>query len=290
MSLLACDSSFHRKKSININGSLLDLSQARIMGILNITPDSFFDGGRYNSEQLIRMRIKEMIDEGVDVIDLGAVSSRPGAALLTEDEEWGRLSPVLDIIKSEFATTPLSIDTFRSSIVHRVFDKVGSVLVNDISGGDLDSEMFKTVSELKLPYMIMHMQGIPSTMQLNPQYEDVVVDICKTFARKQTELMEMGLNDLIIDPGFGFGKTLEQNYALLNRLEAFKIFELPIAVGLSRKSMIYKALECDATEALTGTIALNTIALNNGANILRVHDVKEAAQTIKLFDLLQASN
>jgi dihydropteroate synthase len=282
-------SSFQRKLTINIGGHLIDLMEPKIMGILNITPDSFYDGGRYDLMDPINKRISSLIDEGADFIDIGAVSSRPGAGAVSMDKEWERLEPVLRILREKHPAMLISVDTYRSEIVRRTYNLVGSFLVNDISGGDFDEDMFQTISELKIPYLMMHMQGEPATMQQNPQYDDVVVDICKIFASKLEKLYTLGVNDVLLDPGFGFGKTVEQNYELLDRLEEFKIFEIPLVVGLSRKSMIYKALDTSPEEALMGTSVLNAIALNSGARLLRVHDVKEAKQVVKLAALLKQS-
>jgi len=268
---------------INCKGKLIDLSTPVVMGILNVTPDSFYDGGVYNNENKIIERINRMFSEGAAIVDIGAVSSRPNSSPVNEDEEWNRLLPVLKIIKKHFADKCFSLDTFRSNIAYKAVTEYGIGIVNDISAGNLDDKMFDTIKRLQVPYIIMHMQGTPQTMQKNPQYDDVTNDIIKFFSEKTTRLFELGINDIIIDPGFGFGKTLEHNYKLMKDLAKFKILDLPILVGISRKSMIYKLLNITPQEALNGTTVLNTVALLNGANILRVHDVKEAVETVKII-------
>lgn len=272
---------------INCNGKLVDVSKPLVMGILNITPDSFFDGGKYFSKEKISKKIDEMISDGADIVDLGAVSTRPGANLLNFDEEISRLDFALEYLCKNYSETIISIDTFRSEIVKTVFKNYKIDIVNDISGGTLDEKMFDTVANLKLPYILMHIQGNPQNMQQNPQYENVTTEIIQYFVEKIDNLKKRGVNDIIIDPGFGFGKTIEHNFEILKNLETLKIIERPILVGLSRKSMIYKSLEISPDESLHGTIALNTIALKNGANILRVHDVKEAKQLVNLMSRLQ---
>ncbi len=272
---------------INCKGKLLDLNTPKIMGILNVTPDSFFDGGRYTDQEKIYNRIKKLFDEGADIVDIGAFSSRPGADLPDEETEWNRLLPALELVKNEFSDKCFSLDTFRSKIAYRAVADYGVGIINDISAGNLDPQMFATIKDLQVPYVIMHMQGTPATMQQNPQYDDVTLDVIKFFSEKLARLHELGVNDVIVDPGFGFGKTLEQNYELLANLDKFKILEHPLLVGVSRKSMIYKLLDSTPQEALNGTTAVHTIALLKGANILRVHDVKEAVETVKIVEMLK---
>ncbi len=272
---------------INCKGKLLDLDAPKIMGILNVTPDSFFDGGRYTDEEKIYNRIKKLFDEGADIVDIGAFSSRPGAELPDEETEWKRLLPALELVKNKFPDKCFSLDTFRSKIAYKAVNEYGIGIINDISAGNLDQQMFATIKELQVPYVIMHMQGTPETMQQNPQYKNVTLDIIKFFSEKLARLHELGVNDVIVDPGFGFGKTLEQNYELLANLDKFKILEHPLLVGVSRKSMIYKLLGITPQEALNGTTAVHTIALLKGANILRVHDVKEAVETVKIVEMMK---
>ncbi len=270
------------QKVINIRGELIDLSQPVVMGILNITPDSFFDGGQYETEKEIVLRCEEIITEGGKVIDIGAYSSRPGAADITEAEEWRRIANALKIIRKSFPDAYLSLDTFRSEIAKRAVMEYGVDIINDISGGRADEKMFETIAELNVPYVLMHMQGTPQNMQNNPQYNDVVADISMFFAKKVNLLHSLGVNDIILDPGFGFGKALQHNYTILARLKELQLHNLPLCIGVSRKSMIHKLLGISADDSLNGTTVLNTIALTNGANILRVHDVKEAVESIKL--------
>ncbi len=256
--------------------------QPKVMGILNVTPDSFFDGGTNNSDSTIAKRIETMILEGVDIIDIGACSTRPNSDIVDSNEEIQRLKPALTIVKNNFSHIPISIDTFRVSVVKFVLDYFGECMVNDISGGNIDEEMMPYVAKNHLPYVCMHMQGTPKTMQINPQYDDIIVEEIQFFEQKLFYAQQLGIEHFIIDPGFGFGKTVEQNYDLLRNLAQFKKCNVPILVGLSRKSMIQNVLNCSADEALNGTTILNTIALRNGANILRVHDVKEAKEVVQL--------
>jgi dihydropteroate synthase len=272
---------------INCKGELMDLSTPKIMGILNVTPDSFYDGGRYTNEEKIYNRIKKLFEEGADIVDIGAFSSRPGANLPDEETEWKRLEPALNMVKNEFSDKCFSLDTYRSQIAYKAVTEYGIGIINDISAGNLDSQMYETIKTLQVPYIIMHMQGTPQTMQLNPQYNDVTLDIIKYFSEKLAHLHSMGINDVIIDPGFGFGKTLEQNYELLSNLDKFHILEQPLLVGVSRKSMIYKLLDITPQEALNGTTVVHTISLLKGANILRVHDVREAVEAIKIVGMLK---
>ena len=278
-----------KPKFLNCNGQLMNLSVPKIMGILNVTPDSFYDGNRYFSEKEIRKHIETMIDDGADIIDIGAVSSRPNAEILNEAQEWERLQKVLPLIKTYLPQVCFSLDSFRAAIAKRAVEEYGIGIINDISAGNMDKTIFKTVAALGVPYIMMHMQGTPQTMQKNPHYKDVTQDIIRFFAQKVAELKLLGINDIIIDPGFGFGKTLDHNYQLMAELSDFKIFELPLLVGISRKSMIFRLLNITPEESLSGTIALNTVALLNGANILRVHDVKEAVQVVEVVAKIKTS-
>ena len=267
--------------TINCKGQLIDLSIPKVMGILNITPDSFFDGGKYKSEKELLNHVERMLNEGATFIDIGAYSSRPRAQHISEKEELNRLLPTLDIILNEFPNTLVSIDTFRSEVAKQGIAS-GAALINDISGGSLDEKMFQTVGELQVPYILMHIKGNPQNMQENPTYENVTRDVLYYFSKKVAALRKEKVNDIIIDLGFGFGKTLEHNYELLKHLQLFKNLELPILTGISRKSMLYKLLDSTPNEALNATSIANTIALQKGANILRVHDVKEAMESIKI--------
>ena len=272
-------------KSINCNGKLIDLSKPKVMGILNVTPDSFFDGGKYNNPTAILNHVEKMLSEGATFIDVGAYSSRPGAKHISEEEELKRMIPVIELLIREFPNLLISVDTFRSEIAKQSIHK-GACLVNDISAGNMDEAMFSTIAKLQVPYIMMHMQGTPQNMQANPTYEDVVKDILYYFSKKINELHTLGVNDIIADVGFGFGKTVEQNYKLLKHLALFKNLDVPTLVGISRKSMLTKPLGITKNEALNATTAANTIALLNGANMLRVHDVKEAIETIKVVEQL----
>lgn len=276
---------FSPKTSINCRGKLLNLDKPLIMGILNVTEDSFFDGGKHNSEKQWLIQTAKMISEGTDIIDIGAASTRPGAKLITQDEEIIVIQKVLKSIRKEFPEIPISIDTYYSKVAEISVDN-GADIINDISGGDIDKEMFATIGRLKIPYILMHIKGTPENMQQLPLYDNLIQEIILYFAEKINKLKSLGVNDIIIDPGFGFGKSLEDNYKLMNQLEVFHFFELPILVGISRKSMINKVLGCKASEALNGTTVLNAIALQKGAKILRVHDVKEAVETVKIIAML----
>jgi len=271
--------------TINCKGHLIDLSSPKVMGILNITPDSFYDGGKHNSEKAIIKHVEQMLLEGATFIDIGAYSSKPGADFVSEDEELARILPIITRVLKEFPEALLSIDTFRSRVAKECI-QMGAALINDISAGKLDDTMLNTVADLHVPYIMMHMRGTPQTMQKQTVYNNLVKDILFYFSERIAAARQIGIVDMIIDPGFGFAKTLEQNFELLNQLELFNMLELPLLVGVSRKSMIYKTLQNSASEALNGTTALNTIALQKGANILRVHDVKEAIETIKLVQSL----
>ena len=271
--------------TINCKGHLIDLSSPKVMGILNSTPDSFYDGGKYNSEKAIIKHVEQMLLEGATFIDIGAYSSKPGADFVSEDEELARILPIITRVLKEFPEALLSIDTFRSRVAKECI-QMGAALINDISAGKLDDTMLNTVADLHVPYIMMHMRGTPQTMQKQTVYNNLVKDILFYFSERIAAARQIGIVDMIIDPGFGFAKTLEQNFELLNQLELFNMLELPLLVGVSRKSMIYKTLQNSASEALNGTTALNTIALQKGANILRVHDVKEAIETVKLVQSL----
>jgi dihydropteroate synthase len=257
------------------------------MGILNLTPDSFYDGGRYRLEKEVLQRAEEILLQGGSVIDIGAVSTRPGAQDVSQAEELIRLMPAVTAIRKHFPEAVLSVDSYRSEVISRVFDEIGGFIINDISGGNLDDRMFETVADLGLPYILTHMQGTPPTMQANPAYGDVTGEILLELSEKINMLKLLGVNDIIVDPGFGFGKGLHHNYELLNRLDSFRLFELPLLAGVSRKAMIWKLLEITPGESLNGTTVLNTLALMGGADILRVHDVREAVETIRLVSELK---
>jgi dihydropteroate synthase len=268
--------------TLNCKGKLIDLSKPVVMGILNCTPDSFYDGGKFTEESLIRKQIDKMISEGALLIDVGGMTSKPGSTEPTIDEEIKRVAPIISMIKQQYPDVLVSIDTYRSVVAHEAVNN-GADMINDISGGDLDPEMFNTVAKLKVPYILMHMQGTPLTMQQNPSYENVVVEVFQSLQKRVALLNQLGVYDVIIDPGFGFGKTVQHNFELLRELQFFQLMNCPILVGISRKSMITKTLSVTPSLALNGTTVLNTIALNNGANILRVHDVKEAMECIQLL-------
>ena len=275
---------------INVRGQLMDLRVPRVMGVINITPDSFYDGSRYSDAGSIVSAARRMIDEGADIIDVGGYSSRPGAKNISAEEEKARVLGAIRLISSEMPEAVISVDTFRSEIAREAISECGADIINDISGGEADPGMFQLVAELQVPYVIMHMQGTPSDMQKNPVYEDVVADILKWFGMKLVKLQSMGVRDIIIDPGFGFGKTTEHNFEILRRLDDFRITGMPLLAGLSRKSMIWKTLGITPAEALNGTSVLNMTALMNGADILRVHDVKEAVQAVRLFQKLNSNS
>ncbi len=279
---------FKKKKTINYLGKILELSTPVVMGVINITPDSFYDGGKYENKKEILKRAEQILSEGGAIIDIGACSTRPGKKCISEREEIKRLLPAVEIIRQKFQDAILSIDTFRSNIVRKLVLEYGDCIINDISGGTLDDKMFTTIAELQLPYIMMHIKGTPQNMQNNPVYDDLIKDIIKYFSEKLVILQKIGVKDVILDPGFGFGKTLEQNYELLKNLAHFKIFQLPLMVGISRKSMIFKLLNTTPQESLNGSTVLNTIALLNGADILRVHDVKQAVEVIKIVEKLKS--
>jgi len=277
---------FSKKTTINCGGELIDLSRPQIMGILNITPDSFYDGGKYKNETDILQQVDKMLTEGATFIDIGAYSSRPGAKHINQEEELKRLTSVIPLLKNKFKDIHISVDTFRSEVAETAVLDLGVELINDISAGGMDKQMFDTIAKLDVPYIMMHMQGTPQNMQDNPKYDEIIKDIIDFFHPKVQQLKQKGVADIIIDPGFGFGKTLEHNYELLSKLDTLKIFELPMLVGASRKSMIHHLLKNTPEEALNGTTVVNSIALSKGANILRVHDVKEAVETVKIVNEL----
>ena len=277
---------FQNNYSIKCKGVLMDFSTPKIMGIVNLTPDSFFSGSRFQAEKEILLQVEKMLAEGADIIDLGAFSSRPNSDFISLEEEKERLLSPLKKIIQEFPSALLSVDTYRSEIAKQSIQE-GASIINDISGGDLDEKMFQTIAALKVPYMMMHMQGIPKTMQDSPSYTDVFQEVFKSFSGKLEQLNSLGVNDVILDVGFGFGKTLEHNYTLLKKLSYFHALQRPILVGLSRKGMIQKVIGSTAEMALNGTTAANVLALQNGANILRVHDVKEAKEAIQIVDFYQ---
>ena len=273
---------------INVNGKLMDLSQPQVMGILNVTPDSFYAGSRGIAERDIIERLRQMTDEGASIIDIGAYSSRPDADDVSTEEEMARLRHALNLVRQHQPDAVVSVDTFRADVARMCVEEYGVAMVNDISAGEMDDEMFPTIARLGVPYIAMHMKGTPQTMQINPQYEHFLKEIFYFFSEKVQKLRDLGVKDIIIDPGFGFGKTMEHNYQLMNHLEEFKLFGLPLLVGISRKSMIYKLLGTTPEEALNGTTVLNTIALQKGAHILRVHDVKAAVEAVKIVEKMKA--
>lgn len=280
---MAKDTLFCSKKSINCGGKIINLSTPVVMGVINITPDSFYGSSRYRHPLDAIKQAEKMLREGATILDMGAASSRPGAAIIEPGMEQERLLPALKAVKKQFPEAIISIDTYHSSTA-RIAIETGAHIINDISAGRIDSNMFATVAELQVPYVIMHMQGLPSSMQENPKYKNLLKEVAYFFAERINCLKRLGLHDIIIDPGFGFGKTLEHNYQLLANIDFFAITGLPILAGLSRKSMINKVLGTSPEEALNGTCVLNTIALERGADILRVHDVKEAVEAIKLIN------
>lgn len=272
-------------KTINCKGNLIDLTIPKVMGILNLTPDSFYDGGHYKSDKSILEKVEKMLFDGATFIDIGAYSSRPNATHISGEEELKRLLPVLKLVLRKFPEVLVSIDTFRSNVAKKSIE-AGACMINDISAGKMDAHMFETIAKLQVPYILMHMKGTPQTMQQNPTYENIITEVMFYFTEKIHQLRKLGLNDVIIDVGFGFGKTIEHNFKLLENLAYFKHLEVPILSGLSRKSMLYKPLNTSAKEALNATSIANTIALLNGTSILRVHDVKEAVEAVKIVSLL----
>ena len=274
---------------INVNGRLTDLSKPQVMGILNVTPDSFYAGSRTETEQAIIQRLHQIVEEGASIIDVGAYSSRPNAQQISVDEEMKRLRIGLNLIQKHIPNAVVSVDTFRADVAKMCVEEYNVALINDIAAGSMDEQMFTTIARLGVPYIIMHMQGTPQDMQENPHYDNLLKEIFYHFSKKVQQLRDLGVKDIILDPGFGFGKTIEHNYQLMNHLEEFKLFELPLLVGISRKSMIYKLLGTTPEEALNGTTALNTIALMKGANILRVHDVKAAVEAVTIVEKMKVN-
>jgi len=274
--------------TINVGGKLMDLSEPQVMGILNVTPDSFYSASRKNSEQEIADRVSAILTEGGSMIDIGAYSSRPGADNVSTEEEMNRLRGGLQILRNIAPDAVVSVDTFRADVAKMCVEEYGVQIINDISGGELDNRMFDTVAALGVPYILMHMKGNPQTMQLEPHYDDLLTEMLRYFGTKVQQLHELGVKDVILDPGFGFAKTLEHNYELMNRLQDLQVLELPMLVGISRKSMVYRLLGNTPEEALNGTSVLNTLALLKGASILRVHDVKEATEVVKIVKKMLA--
>lgn len=279
----AKDTFFSYKTTLNCNGKLLNLERPVVMGILNVTPDSFFAGSRTFSEKTVLERAEKLLSEGAAILDIGGYSSRPGALDIPAEEEKKRIVPAIKSLVQEFPDVVISVDTFRADVAEAAIG-AGAGIINDISGGSLDGRMFATTATLQVPYILMHMRGTPQTMQTLTDYKDLMPELLSYFAEKTNALRQLDVNDIIIDPGFGFAKTVDQNYEVLQNLEALQMLELPILAGMSRKSMTYKALGIAPEEALNGTTALNMLALTKGAKILRVHDVKEAVQTVKLYN------
>ncbi len=272
--------------SLQVNGQLVELSSPKVMGILNITPDSFYSGCRTETEMGIAQRVEQIISEGADFIDVGACSTRPNAPLADQDEEMARLRKGLSVIQRIAPEAVISVDTFRSDVATMCVEEFGVGIINDISAGEMDDKMFDTIARLKVPYIMMHMKGTPQTMQQAPHYEHLRAEITQYFARKTYALYERGVNDIILDPGFGFGKTVAHNFEILKYMEELQNFNLPILVGVSRKSMIYKTLGITPEDSLNGTTAVNVIALMKGANILRVHDVRECVEAVKIYNTM----
>ena len=273
---------------INVNGRLMDLSEPQVMGILNVTPDSFYAGSHGVTEGYIIDRIHQIMNEGASIIDIGACSTRPGADEVSIEEEMSRLRMGLALIRKHRPDAIVSVDTYRADVAKMCVEEYGAAIINDISAGQMDKDMFTTIARLGIPYIIMHMKGTPKDMQVNPEYDHFLKEVFYYFSEKVQRLRDLGVKDIIIDPGFGFGKTLEHNYELMNHLEEFSLFELPLLVGVSRKSMIYKLLGTTPEEALNGTTALNTVALLKGAHILRVHDVREAVETVRIIGKMKS--
>lgn len=288
MNFMTKENIFIAQKTLNLKGKIIHLSSPLVMGIINLSNDSFYDGGRLSNSQQVLNHAENLLNQGAQILDIGAVSTRPGANLADADYEIHKLRTVLGGLVRNFPEAILSVDTYNSQTALMAAHE-GVHIINDVSGGQIDPEMFATAARLRLPYVLTHMKGTPNTMQNNPEYEDVVREVSAFFAEKIQQLNQIGVNDIILDPGFGFGKTLEQNYQLLANLDFFKIFELPILVGLSRKSMINRLLDISPDKALNGTTALNTMALMNGASILRVHDVREAREVVKITQMLKYS-
>jgi len=281
------NTAFDKKRTLNCGGRIVDLSTPKIMGILNVSPDSFYDGGRYKTEKQIIHHVAKMLDEGASFVDVGGISSRPGAKLISEKEELKRVIPIIKLLSKRFPEAILSVDTFRSTVAWAAVEE-GTSMINDISAGTFDKRLLETVAQVNVPYILMHMKGTPATMQKNPKYKDVLGEITDFFINRLNLLRALGVKDIVLDPGFGFGKTLEHNYRILRNLRDLQIFGLPVMVGISRKSMVCKALKVNPADALNGTTALHGIALLNGADILRVHDVKETNEVIKLSLMFKA--
>lgn len=273
---------------INVNGRLIDLSEPQVMGILNVTPDSFYAGSRMETEKDIINRLHQITSEGASILDIGAYSSRPDAEHISTEEEMNRLRTGLELVRKHQPEAVVSVDTFRADVAKMCVEEYGVAIINDISAGHMDPAMFETIAKLSVPYIMMHMQGTPQDMQMNPHYDHLLKEVFLYFAERVQKLRDLGVKDIIIDPGFGFGKTLEHNYELMNHLDEFQLFELPLLVGISRKSMIYKLLGTTPEEALNGTTVLNTLALMKGANILRVHDVKAAKEAVTLVEKMKS--
>lgn len=274
---------------LNIKGELTSFDTPVVMGILNVTPDSFFAGSRKNTEEEVILRVRQILDEGGKIVDVGAYSSRPGADDVSPEEEMKRLAFALGLLNREFGTDIIySIDTFRADVARMCVEEYGAAIINDISGGEMDSRMFDTVADMNVPYILMHMKGTPANMQLNPVYEDLFGEVFRYMSEKVETLKLKGVNDIVLDPGFGFGKTLDDNYRLMAHMEEFSVFGLPLLVGISRKTMIYRLLGTSADEALNGTSVLNTISLMKGADILRVHDVREAVECVRIVEKLKS--
>lgn len=279
------DTLFSEKKTLNIRGKIYVLEHPWIMGIINLTPDSFYQGSRISDEMELLGTVEKMLEDGADIIDLGAYSSRPGATPVTEKEEMKRLLPALDQILRSFPGTLISVDTFRSRVARAAWER-GASMINDISGGQLDEEMFRAIADIRLPYILMHMRGDPQTMSQNTNYANLFKEIVDFFTRQVGKLNKFGVSDIFLDPGFGFAKTVDQNYELIKNFKYFNVLGYPLLAGISRKSMVYKVLEVQPSEALNGTTVLNTLALLNQASILRVHDIREAKQIVKILDKL----
>ena len=275
---------------INVKGRLLDLATPQVMGILNVTPDSFYSGSRMQTEEEIAARTWQILDEGASIIDIGAYSSRPNAEHISAEEEMRRLRTGLEILNRNHPEAIISVDTFRAEVAERCVKEYGVAIINDIAAGEMDDRMFATVAELGVPYIMMHMQGTPQNMQQHPHYDNLLKEVFLYFAQKVQQLRDLGMKDIILDPGFGFGKTVEHNYELLAHLEEFRVFELPLLVGISRKSMIYRLLGNTPQDALNGTTVLDTICLLKGADILRVHDVREAVETVKIVEAMRKNS
>lgn len=269
--------------SLNVRGRLFDLSEPQVMGILNVTPDSFYAESRMKTEEAVRKRVRQIVDEGGSMIDVGAYSSRPGAEDVSAEEEMARLKRGMKIVREVAPEIPVSVDTFRADVAKMAVEELGVDIVNDISGGELDKAMFATVAKMGVPYILMHMKGTPQTMQEAPHYDDLMKEVMLYFAERIQRLRDLGQKDIVLDPGYGFAKTIDHNYELLRHQDMLQVFELPLLVGVSRKSMIYRLLGSSPEEALNGTTVLNTIALQKGARILRVHDVREAVETVRLM-------